>query len=1026
MNAATRKTMVLGMMLSILFTSLHAQECELEIDSVSYQGYGGEIILFSIYHTSPGYDTLRLNSSPIDYDLLFLTEENPLLVEMECQGIDDYSFVISDPADTSCFSKFSLENVACEGGSCDIDNIEIGNFSCNDDGTYDFVLDFIHTNTSDSFNVVDNFGADLGVFAYSQLPVTILSMETEETGYDAITVCDNAIEDCCQAWEWIGPECDSTSTECSLEASVLMSECDGPILYLDIALVCEGNVESVEIFGNGNEYGVYDCSDSLITLEIDVSNIDIVELIFQSTGDVFCQDIIEIDHICNQEECGFSQIQVYDFGCNENGTYDFLLNFIPEGTSEDGFDLFDAEGEFFGFYFYEDLPILVEQYAPGNTGADQLTICDNDNPDCCMDWEWLSPECSDSTDCHLLPRLLSSTCVDGELRYLFEVLCENTSGEYVITGNDEEYGEYNCGDTVIISFENGGQQAYEFIFTDVEQEACFSVLELDNPCLGMECGFSDIRVFDIECNEDGTYDFLLDFAPQNVENEFFDLIDHTGEIIGFYAYDDLPVLIEDFVSRDAEFDFLRICDNDNPDCCAEHEWRRPNCEDEDCEWDIAYISGECIEDTTVVRLSIACPPDVENFVVQQGNQIFGPFTCGDSLYEIVLGSSELKRLIFDIFIDSTEECFDRFFTPNPCVEDECTLGEIILEPHECDSNQMYFVDLDLSREQNVSDSFVLFINGEIYGIYSYEDLFLTIGPFDGSHDGIYEVVVVDQEQEDCFATRGFTSPCTNSECGLQADFLEAVCEDGFVSLQVLVTCGDANGFVVYYEGDSLGQYDCLTGRQLITIDLETNNTQTIDLIFEATNLEDCSFELNIEEPCESDCPGGGFEVETSQCRDGMSSVVISLDGAEEDESYEVYLDSEALGVFEGGDFPLVFGPFDGNGDSILITIAWTSEDSTSCELDYAAALPLCTTSTHDQRLQDIQVMQTSAGLVIRLEDQTLPLDGDLQLISSTGRLISKIPVCCGDVIHYNIDHLSSGIYWIYHPKVKIQKIAIVR
>jgi hypothetical protein len=43
-------------------------------------------------------------------------------------------------------------------------------------------------------------------------------------------------------------------------------------------------------------------------------------------------------------------------------------------------------------------------------------------------------------------------------------------------------------------------------------------------------------------------------------------------------FSDLPVTIANFPERDADFDFIKICENDNPDCCQAHEFEGLNCE----------------------------------------------------------------------------------------------------------------------------------------------------------------------------------------------------------------------------------------------------------------------------------------------------------------------------------------------------------------------------------------------------------------------------------------------------------------
>ena len=120
-----------------------------------------------------------------------------------------------------------------------------------------------------------------------------------------------------------------------------------------------------------------------------------------------------------------------------------------------------------------------------------------------------------------------------------------------------------------------------------------------------DCEIGEIEVGVGDCTSDGTYVLEIDFEVENADNEFFDLFVRGGELIDFYRIDALPLRLEDFELSGRDYDFIKVCINDNPDCCREVEFLPPTCSGaDDCEiGEIAIGVGDCTtEETYVVEL----------------------------------------------------------------------------------------------------------------------------------------------------------------------------------------------------------------------------------------------------------------------------------------------------------------------------------------------------------------------------------------------------------------------------------------
>ncbi len=101
--------------------------------------------------------------------------------------------------------------------------------------------------------------------------------------------------------------------------------------------------------------------------------------------------------------------------------------------------------------------------------------------------------------------------------------------------------------------------------------------------IGSSCGNQDacevgeLNVGVGGCTSDSTYVLELDFDVDNPDNEFFDLFVRNGVLFDFFRFDELPLRLENFELSGADYDFIRVCVNDNPNCCREIEFLSPDC-----------------------------------------------------------------------------------------------------------------------------------------------------------------------------------------------------------------------------------------------------------------------------------------------------------------------------------------------------------------------------------------------------------------------------------------------------------------
>ena len=271
--------------------------------------------------------------------------------------------------------------------------------------------------------------------------------------------------------------------------------------------------------------------------------------------------------------------------------------------------------------------------------------------------------CPNDCDCPTEKDPVCVKTVNGEIITFINACfaeCEGyTEDDFVPCENDCNCtNEYNP-----VCVESGGV-IIEF------QNACFAECEgfteddfVDCPV--DECLISNLQVTVGDCNANGTYSITIDFDHQNAGNDFFDVFVRNNVFIGFYPLADLPVTIEEFELSGFDYDFLKVCINDNPDCCQEIEWMPPNCEG-DCVCPDVY-NPVCVEfGGRVITYFNACFAECDGFTESDWFSCPGECEeCANTPYDpICVG-------VGGIVITMYNECFlfCNDFTPNditPC------------------------------------------------------------------------------------------------------------------------------------------------------------------------------------------------------------------------------------------------------------------------------------------------------------------------------------------------------------------------
>ena len=192
----------------------------------------------------------------------------------------------------------------------------------------------------------------------------------------------------------------------------------------------------------------------------------------------------------------------------------------------------------------------------------------------------------------------------------FEVVNPGNDFFDVYASNGELLGTFAIAE-LPVTVENYPQTGEPVDFAVVcinDMPNCCADVEWEAPdCNSTDCNISNLAVDVGDCNPNanGTYPLTINFDVQNPGNDLFDVFVRNGEYIGTFAIAELPVTIENFEVSGLPFDFVEVCINDMPDCCAEIEWESPGCQT-DCNCPTVF-DPVCVEaGNTIITYQNAC------------------------------------------------------------------------------------------------------------------------------------------------------------------------------------------------------------------------------------------------------------------------------------------------------------------------------------------------------------------------------------------------------------------------------------
>ncbi len=934
---------------SIWDLSASASDCEA----------GTFFVTLNFEHEGTNGDGFSVHGNGIDYGIYEYGALPITIGPLVGDSTTQYEFGVADAAYPDCSAAVELGLVDCDQtGDCGIFNAVAYPLECNDDSTYNVYVSFDVEFPGSNFFTVTYLGDTIVEHAaIANLPFVIENFEDNDSASQLMVICIDGSPNCCEEVEFETPVC---PPPCDIwDLSVTASDCEAGMFFVTLTFEHENTGDDgFSVHGNGIDYGIYEYGALPLTIGPLVGDSTTqYEFAIADVSHPDCSVVVELGIVdCGQSgDCIIYDAVAHPIECHDDGTYDVAVNFGMEFPGSNFFTV-----SYFGDTIVEhaaiaNLPYLIEHFVDNDSAAQALTICLDGSPDCCAEVEFEAPECP--LPCNIWDlNVTASDCEAGMFYVTLNFEYENTGDQgFKVLGNGIFYGVFDYGELPLTLGPLVGDSTtqYEFAVKDVAHPDChfaveFGVVDCDQ---SGDCDIYEAVADPLECYSDGTYDVAIDFGVIFPGNNFFNVIYQGDVIVNHAPISNLPYIIEHFEDNGNSNPVLIICINDSQDCCAEVPFEAPDCPATDCHiYDVIAEAHDCNSDGQFL-VDIAFEyqnTGSQGFTILGNGTNYGTFDYGEPFYTI--GPLAGNGTIYEFIVKDIEfgDCHG-FTTLGPVYCDtDCHIYDLVADLSDCDADGQFFVTLDFEYENVGNDGFKVHGNGNVYGVFNYDELPVTIGPFSGN-GGELEFVVSDFNNPDCHDYIEIDAPDCNGSGDCHIYDLTAnvhpCLPNGtfFVSLDFAHT-GTSDYFKVMGNGVEYGVFSYADVPVSIG-PLVGNGSTPYGFLVQDIHFPDCAEDVFVG-PVDcgptGDCNVFNVVADPGVCDDdGSYNLWVNFEFENASNNYfDLFHNGDLVDYFPLSSIPVVVPHIYENGDSIQ-TVTICINDSPGCCDSTTYATPDC-------------------------------------------------------------------------------------
>jgi len=241
-------------------------------------------------------------------------------------------------------------------------------------------------------------------------------------------------------------------------------------------------------------------------------------------------------------DCSISGLEVEIVECTGEDTYSLLLDFTHANTGSNF--MITLGSSMIGPINYSNLPLTINNVSNTANLQQSITICDNENPDCCQSLSYTETDCSISL-CNI-SKVSSERmdCSEGQFMVMLDAEFINPGNAgFQVAGNGANYGNFSYNDLPIMlgPFEGDGNRIYEFVMTDLEDTACSNFTTVDAYNCTNECVMGGVQFEVGDCQNNGMVPVTFFFSSDNNSGSY--TVSQNNTVITTKEYADGPAII---------------------------------------------------------------------------------------------------------------------------------------------------------------------------------------------------------------------------------------------------------------------------------------------------------------------------------------------------------------------------------------------------------------------------------------------------------------------------------------------------
>ncbi len=441
------------------------------------------------------------------------------LNNLPSNGAQNSILTVADASDPDCTLEASFQRLDCRP-PCAIDEFVVTPMACNPNDQFMIQVDLSGTTLDNPITIFVN-GQIVEQYDPGDFPVMVGPYAGDGNTIYQISAQDSQIPDCTNSMSITAPQCEPIPVCEFTNLAITTGECTGDNLQSIIVDFdySEINSGAFVVRINNNIHGQYGYNMlPLILNDIPTfgNGTAIIEITDSEFPDCNIEGNFETINCSVVPDCSITGLEVEVMECTGEDTYSLSVDFTHANAGSN-FTI-TLGGTVIGPISYGNLPLTINNVANTDDLQQSITVCDNENPDCCQTLSYTETDCSISL-CNISE--VSSErmdCNEGMFMVMLDAAFINPGNAgFQISGNGANYGNFGYDDLPIMlgPFEGDGNRIYEFVMIDLEDSACSNFTTVAAYDCTNECVMGEVEFEVGNCQNNGMVPVTFFFASNN-------------------------------------------------------------------------------------------------------------------------------------------------------------------------------------------------------------------------------------------------------------------------------------------------------------------------------------------------------------------------------------------------------------------------------------------------------------------------------------------------------------------------------